>query len=308
MSFRKPDGPLTVHVPSAAEDRPSWPGVAAIAVVGFAVGVAWPRLAGVRLGPGVPDGPVASASGEPVAPTASGVPGPAAPMPAVPAALPVPAASAAPVAAAAVIAHVSVGRGAIFACKTPDGDALKGPECGALQGLDPLVQPRLQKLADCPEAADASGTLHLIVRADFARDALSVNLGREKGVASSAPLLACAKSALAPVSLKGLTHDNARYSVAYSVKFGGGSPASSAPESPAPSPAPPSPVATDGTAQVEYQVGIVRDAPRASGRVLARLTHGTALHVGAPKDGWYPVQYGDGFSSSGWLFHGAIGR
>lgn len=331
MSFRKPDGPLTVHVPSAAEDRPSWPGVAAIAVLGFAVGVAWPRLAGVRLGPSVPDGPSASASSEPAAPPSSGPVASSVAAPAVPAALPVPASSvvAAPAAtAAASPAHVSVPRGAIFACKTADGESLKGPECGAVPGLDGVVQPRLQRLADCPDAANTSGTLHLVVRADFARDALTADLGREKGVASSAALLTCAKGVLSSATIKSLTHENARYSVAYNVRFGasgavsaagaaggtsgdapasGGGATSVAGASGANTP-PPSIGAGDASAQVEWNVGIVRDAPHTGGKVVARLAKGTSLKVGAPKDGWYPVQYGDGFASSGWLFHGAIGR
>src|SRR5580692_10159420 len=51
MPLRKADGPLTVHVPPPGADRPSWMGVGAIAVAGFVIGVAWPRLAGIRLGP-----------------------------------------------------------------------------------------------------------------------------------------------------------------------------------------------------------------------------------------------------------------
>jgi len=42
--------------------------------------------------------------------------------------------------------------------------------------------------------------------------------------------------------------------------------------------------------------------------VVARLQHGSELHLGAPKDGWYPVKFGDGFASDGWVYRGAIGR
>jgi len=58
---------------------------------------------------------------------------------------------------------------------------------------------------------------------------------------------------------------------------------------------------------VEWAVAIVRDAPR-EGKVIARLQRGTALRIGSPKGGWYPVQFGDGFSSEGWVYRGAIGR
>jgi len=53
--MRKANEQLIVRVPSAAEDRPSWKTIAIIAAVGFSIGVIWPRLAGVRLGPSVPD-------------------------------------------------------------------------------------------------------------------------------------------------------------------------------------------------------------------------------------------------------------
>jgi hypothetical protein len=329
MSFGKADGPLSVHVPSPREDRPSWWGVAAIAVVGFAVGVAWPRLAGVRLGPSVPDGPGASSSASPAAPVASV--GPAVQTgTAVPAAMPTPAsaqaaspaiasspASSTPAASLAASAggapHVSVPHGSVFSCKTAGGDTLKGAECGAMPALDRIVQPRLRRLADCPEAAATSGVLHLVVRADFAHDAVTVDLGHDKGadkaVASAAPLLACAKSALASASLQGIAHDNARYSVAYPVTFGvpSASPASPAAEISAPAAATATP-ATEGAAQVEWEVAIVRDAPHTTGKVLARLQRGTPLHIGAPRDGWYPIKYGDGFGSDGWVYRGAIGK
>jgi hypothetical protein len=61
------------------------------------------------------------------------------------------------------------------------------------------------------------------------------------------------------------------------------------------------------TAQVEWDVAIVRDAPK-SGKVVARLPRGTTLRVGLPKDGWWPVKYGDGYTNDGWVYGGAIGR
>jgi hypothetical protein len=51
----------------------------------------------------------------------------------------------------------------------------------------------------------------------------------------------------------------------------------------------------------------VRDAPK-TGKVLARLERGTSVHVGPVRDGWYPVKYGDGFASDGWVYRAAIGR
>ena len=311
MPLRKADGPLTVQLPSPGQDRPSWLGVGAVAVAGFVIGVAWPRLAGVRMGPSVPDSPAASASeSEPTPPTGGAASRPAV-APAVPVALPSPVApgspgssaqspSAASVASPASV-RASVAHGAIFSCKTAAGESLKGTDCGTVPGLDGVVLPRLRKLGDCPDAA--AGKVHLVVRADFARDALTVELGHDHGAPGAAGLLTCAKGALASASLDGIAHDNPRYSVAYAVTFGATTPA--ADPSPAAAAAPAA--VNDGTAQVEWDVAIVRDAPK-TGKVLARLQRGTPLHVGAAKDGWFPVKYGDAFSSDGWVYRGAIGR
>jgi hypothetical protein len=302
MSLRRADGPLTVHVPSAAEDRPAWTRVAVIAAIGFVVGVAWPKLAGVRLGPSVP-APVASSSSAPVESSA-----PPAPSVAVPALIPAPAVASAPLpapsAAAKASSGVTVGHGSLFACRSATGDSLKGSDCGTLPGLDAVVLPRLRKLADCPEAASANGKLRLVVHPDFAHGAVGVELGRSQTVATPAPLLACAKAALAGTSPSGIPHENPRYSVLYVATFAG---TQEGDDEGAPEPAASSDRASDATAQVAWPVAIVRDAPK-SGKVVARLQQGTSLHVGPAKDGWYPVKYGEGFSSDGWIYRGAIGR
>jgi hypothetical protein len=298
MSFRRADGPLTVHVPSADGDRPAWGRVGVIAAIGFVVGVAWPKLAGVRLGPSVP-APLAAASAAPVEST-EGSASPPAPVPAV---MPAPAVSPAPsvasLASARTTADVSVGHGSLFACKTASGDSLKGSECGGLPGLDDVVLPRLRKLGECPGAAAANGKLRLVVHPDFARGALSVELGRSQTVAAPEPLLACAKASLAGASPAAVAHENPRYSVLYVASFVGSGAAPAETAEP--------PAAPEGAAQVAWPVAIVRDAPK-TGKVVARLQQGTDLHVGPVKDGWYPVKYGDGFASDGWVYRGAIGR
>jgi hypothetical protein len=306
MFSPKADGPLTVQIPRAGEDRPSWTRVGVIAAIGFIVGVAWPRLAGVRLGPGVPEAPSAVASSA-AAPSdvASGpgavaaLPSPAQPSAAVPAVVPSPA----PSASAAPAVSLAVGRGVVFACRTSDGDSLKGNDCGSLPGLDGIVMPRLRKLADCPEAAGASGKVHFVVHLDFPRGGVSVELGRGHAVPSPDGLLACARSDMNGATLGGVGHDNPRYSVAYTLTFSGGAAAPAVGGSA-------SGRGTGegaGTAQVVWEVAVVRDAPK-TGKVVARLQRGTELHLGAAKDGWYPVKFGDGFTSEGWVYRGAIGR
>jgi hypothetical protein len=67
------------------------------------------------------------------------------------------------------------------------------------------------------------------------------------------------------------------------------------------------PAAALKAVQVEWEVALVRDAPK-TGKVIARLPRGTSLRVGPAKDGWYPVKYGGSYSSDGWVYRGAIGR
>jgi len=295
MSLHRADGPLTVHVPSADADRPAWGRVGVIAAIGFVVGVAWPKLAGVRLGPSVPAPVVSSSSAQPESVDTS-----ATPAAAVPALMPAPSAVAS---VARTSVEVALGHGSLFACKSASGDSLKGSACGGLPGLDDVVLPRLRKLAECPEAAGASGKLRLVVHPDFARSAFAVELGRNQSVGAPEPLLACAKSALAGASPAGIPHENPRYSVLYVASF----PDTASPAETATASAPAAARGSDATAQVEWDVAIVRDAPR-TGKVVARLQRGTPLRVGTVKDGWYPVKYGDGFSSDGWVYRGAIGR
>jgi len=305
MFSRKADGPLTVRVPAPGEDHPRWRRVGVITAIGFVIGVLWPRLAGIRMGPSVPEAasPVASVA-PPPAPVEPAAPSPAAQSPAsagVPAAVVAPA----PSASAAAAVNLAVGHGVVFACKTSDGDSAKGAECGTLPGLDGLVMPRLRKLAECPEAVGANGKVHFVVHLDFARGGIGIDLGRGHGVSSPDALLACAKTDITGMSIVGVPHDNPRYSVAYSVSFSGGSATAGAPPSAAPSTR--AGEAAEGSAQVIWEVAIVRDAPK-TGKVIARLQRGADLHLGAPKDGWYPVKFGDGFGSDGWVYRGAIGR
>jgi hypothetical protein len=319
-----PDSPA-VHVPSSGADQPSWGRVAVIAAIGFAIGVAWPRLAGIRPGPSVPEtaasAPAASAS---VATAAASAPSPVLAGPSASVAARVEAAPTpgnAPIvqqSAAASNVHASVSHGFVSSCRTTEGETLKGSDCGDLAGLDGVVLPRLRKLSECPAAAEANGKLHLTMHVDFARGSLSADVGRGKNVGNAEGLLACAKTALADATVGGIHHESARYNVAYVVTLSGGSGGSGSsagdgtPAAEVAAPAAASatasrPSSSDGTAQVEWEVALVRDAPK-TGKVLARLQRGTTLKIGPVSDGWYPVKYGDDFASEGWVYRGAIGR
>ncbi|MEO6577222.1 MAG: SH3 domain-containing protein, partial [Polyangiaceae bacterium] len=83
MSARKADAPLILDLPKPAADQPSWMKVGAIAAIGFVIGVAWPKLTGVRLGPAAPGESAPASSAPPRAVDAP--PAVSAPPPSVPA-------------------------------------------------------------------------------------------------------------------------------------------------------------------------------------------------------------------------------
>jgi hypothetical protein len=296
--------PLTVQLPPASSDRPSWIKVGLIAVVGFGVGVVWPRLAGIRPGPSAPIEATASAG--------------AASMRA-PEALPSasgggdlePAASAtASAAASAEVAvplnnappAILVTHGAVLSCKSADGEVMKGQACGTVSAFDGIAQPRLKRLAHCPGAQGLSGKLSVVFNLDFVRNKINFSYGKST-VSNRDTLDGCLRMSLENVSMNAVPHDNPLYSLFYSVTF---TPRDSVAASiPAPSAAEPD--APAATAQVGWEVAIVRDTPR-TGQVVARLQRGTKVRVGQGQDGWYRVQFGNDFSSDGWVYRGAIGR
>jgi hypothetical protein len=319
MNVRKLAQPA-VEVPTPSQDRPSWVKVGIVAALGFVIGVAWPRLAGVHLGPAAPVEASPNATPTPSAaphmeapPVQSALATTASSASAPPAAPPPSASAAAPGEVPSVIAN----RGIVLSCRGEDGEAKKGfAGCGAVGGFDAIVQPRLRKLASCPAALGANGKLSVVFNIDFPSNKVSVEVGKSSTVANVDAFAACVKPAFQGVSLGALDHQNPRYALFYSVVFApkdgrvaaaGG--ASAAPATPSAAANVPAPVdsADDGTAQVIWEVAIVRDTPR-TGQVLARLTRGTKIRLGAGQDGWYRVKYGTDFSSEGWVYRGAIGR
>src|SRR5512132_2265378 len=80
----KTDRPLAVEIPRPGSEHPAWSRVGAIGLAGFLIGIAWPRIAGVRIGPSVPGDlraqieatatPAGSAAPRPAAGAPSGTP------------------------------------------------------------------------------------------------------------------------------------------------------------------------------------------------------------------------------------------
>lgn len=297
MFSRKAESPPAFHVPVAAEDRPSWVKVGIIAAVGFAIGVAWPRLAGLKLGPNAPDpGTHVSAAAKSSDPAGSNVPT----LATAPIAPPALSATAAPPSLNAPT--VTFGHGFVLSCKNRDGETLKGNACGVVGGFEGLAQPRLKKLAQCPAAEGVSGKLALVFTVDFSTNHLGVDPGKATTIAGADGLVSCVRTAFQGAALGGIEHENTRYAILYTLTLAAPQGASGA--------AAPSASVTTGSetpAQVVWETALVRDAPR-SGQIVARLQRGTKLKLGTAKDGWYPIKFGPDFATDGWVYRGAIGK
>ncbi len=319
-----------VDLPSASADRPSWVKVSVIATVCFVVGIAWPKLAGVRLGPSAPGDSAATAHGTEPTSSATALTAPATPPPVAPAASATAVASAPAIPASAhpTTTNVSVKPGVLVSCKNEDGDVLKGKACGAL-AFDAVALPRLKKLAECPASAGADGKLSVMFHLEFAKSGrLNVGIGKSSTVEKPEEFTSCLTSAFEGATVAGLAHDNPRYTVAYAVRFGreaggdaqGGS-TGGAPTAPpaataaiaATGSAPPASMASASSGdakdagEVVWDVAIVRDKAR-TGDVVARLPRGTKVRVATFQDGWYQIGFGDGMTSEGWVYRRAIGK
>jgi hypothetical protein len=297
MFSRKAESPNAFQVPAAEEDRPSWVKVGVITAVCFAIGVAWPRIAGLKLGPNAPDpGTHVGAAAKSSDPASSDVPtlatAPIAP----------PALSATALAPALNAPTVIFGHGFVLSCKNRDGETLKGSACGAVGGFDGLAQPRLKKLAQCQAAEGISGKLALVFTVDFSNSHLGVDPGKATTIAGADGLVSCVRTAFQGAALGGIEHENTRYAILYTLTL-----AAPAGSNGAAAPSASIAGASDSSSQVVWETALVRDAPR-SGAIVARLQRGTKLKLGTAKDGWYPIKFGPDFASDGWVYRGAIGK
>jgi hypothetical protein len=286
----------SIQIPAPGADKPSWLRVGAFALVGFAIGVAWPKLAGVRLGPAAPAEAVSAVAASRAAEMASASASANAP------ASTAPVASAPPPPSANV--NVTVGHAAILSCKTEDGDSLKGKDCGWITGLDPLIQTRLKRLAQLPATAENPGKLNVILGLDFKNNRISVESGKSSTVKDVESLKAFIAGEVKSMSLKPVDHQNEKYSVLYVVNISTGAEAAASSSSSAPKPESALP---DGQAAVAWETAIVRDSPH-TGAIVAHLPRGAKVEVGSSDGGWYKIKFGPSFASEGFVYRGAIGK
>ncbi len=292
------------------ESTPAYRKVAAFAAVGLAVGLAWPSLAQVRIGPHVPgakkgdeaqvdeggdakDKPDGVASAAPTA-TADAKAG----------AAPHGRGDEAPKDGAenALMRSVVVTSGVILGCQ--DGKEKIEPEhCGKLR-LDRVLVPKLEALAGCPSALGLDATVELVVDVDFEKSALRVGFGKKSALPTTTTngVTACLTDYVRDVELAKLAHEHRRYTVRYGLSFlaGGGKRAEAdASESGAAE----APIDRD-LAVVAWDTALVRDEPR-TGKVILRLVRGTRVKVVDGRKEWLEVKVGN---KQGWLYRAALGR
>jgi hypothetical protein len=303
------DKPLEVTIPRPVDERPPWSKVGIIGLAGFVIGIAWPRVAGIKIGPSVPVD-VHAAHAE-----ASGEPGASAAPPAAPAASGTPAAAASgePAAGDPGAANrelVVVGSGKIIKCW--DKKDKKVDDCGKLQ-FDPIALPKLKDLSKCPSALGLEGKLAVGFEIDFQKKEVHVTKGKKTSLPSStvSGVLQCAARDFANVALEEVPHKYRRYSLAYATTFyppgkhpaeaqagdgeGSGEQAAGATTSDTP--------ASTTSATVTWDTALIRKDPK-DGEVVARLVRGTRVKVIARQNDWYRVESG---AKVGWIYRGAIG-
>jgi hypothetical protein len=291
---------LKVEVPGSSEDSVKFARVGVIALVGFAIGIAWPRLAGVKLVPSVPVPAAAEASarelsGAPAAPTspeaAPAVNGPSAAVPDKPAP-----------------DRVLVSDVQVASCRSKHGKRVEA--CDRVD-FDRVAREHLRELSACPGTEQAVGVLSLGFELDFEADKLK---SIQSGKSTSLPqedvdrFLACARERFSNVSLVGIPHEQGSYTLFYRLEL---IPSASADRKPrgaavAAASADADVTPASGRATVSWDVALVRATPTRDGEVLARVLSGTRVVVTGKTGDWFRVKF-DAKGGQGWVYRTAIG-
>jgi hypothetical protein len=263
-----------------------------IAAVGFGIGIAWPRLAGVRL---VPELPVAPASSQDL----SGAPVESPPASAAKAASKPPAAKAPE---ATPSQPPVVGEAQVTSCRDAGGGRVE--HCDAVD-FDRVARSKLSSVEECEDAERISGVLSVGFDLDFTTERVTrVTSGKTTTLERAAlrTVLSCYEKKFSNVSLVGIPHEHQRYTVYYRVEL-----KAQPPISLAGSDSPPDPITpASGAATVTWDTALVRDAPGNDTKVIARLRSGTRVGVTGRSGDWYRVKY-DAKGREGFVFRTAIG-
>ncbi len=280
---------LRVDVPKPGDDKPRVGRVAIITMVGFAIGVVWPRLAHIKLTPSVPNDESGSVA---EAPAGSGSPEPP------------PAAKAVPIEEDPAPAHderIKLSDPKITSCRDESGD--RHSTCDAIE-IDAVARPKLLALGACPAAEGAEGLLSIGLELDFASGKVTDVI---KGKSTTVPdktanaFLACAKKEFETLSLADIKqHHHQSYTVFYIAEIlPPGAKTEDADAGASVTPA-------SGRATVTWEVAIIRDTANQKGDMVARILRGTHVVVTGRDGDWYRVKY-DAKGTEGWVFRTAIG-
>ncbi|HKQ70912.1 MAG TPA: SH3 domain-containing protein, partial [Polyangiaceae bacterium] len=206
---------------------------------------------------------------------------------------------------------ILVSPGAILKCV--DGATESKSDCGSLE-FDPIAVPKIKALADCRAAAGVNGKLSIGFDVDFRTKAVRVLLGKSTTLPreKAAAMIRCADTSFDKVSLAEIPHEHRRYTVFYTASFS--PPQSASPKLGEPTNEKPavegaalgsttSESSASGSATVNWDVAIVRDAPK-TGTIVGRVLRGSKVKVLSHQGEWYRVRYG---SVEGWVYRGTIG-
>jgi len=284
---------LQIEVPK--DEGPRLGKVGLIAIVGFAIGIVWPRLAGMRLVPAAP-----LEKSETSTPELSGAPVDAGAQASASAAAPEPV-SLPPSPPPASRELFSVGPGEVTSCRDRGGK--RQERCDAID-FDTIARARIATLNACDAAQRSEGVLSLGFDLDFEKDrVVSLHSGKRTSLPQEdvTGLLGCLRKNLGDVALSGLKHEHTRYSVFYRVDFKGSGDKAQAAAAAATDITP-----ANGKATVAWDVALVRVSPLRDAKVIARVLQGTRVSVTGRNGDWYRIKY-DAKGNEGWTFRTAIG-
>lgn len=297
------EAPLDVRIPSPAEDRPVLSRVGIVAIVGFAIGIAWPKLVGVKLGPDAPG----SRDPEPAAATAPAAPEPSTSAAAAPAEAPAEGDAAGPTnKQRAVLTSLTLER-----CREAKGKKREGQGDGGCAPIaaERWIEPRVRSLATCPSSIGLEGDLAIELDLDFEKKAIRVDQAGKSAFPTSTVrgVLKCAGDEMETLELDKIAHTQPRVTLVAKVTF---VPPGKALEKPA---APGEAEAADGageaglgSATVTWEKALLRDAPK-DGKVVARVPQGSRVKILEQRDDWYLVSPPKG-DTKGWVYRQAIGK
>ena len=294
---------VKVEVPGSQDDSVKFARVGIIALVGFAIGIAWPRLAGVKLVPSVPVPAAVEASAREL--TGAPLENKAPDLAAVP---PAPSAAAIEKAPAE---RVLVSDVQIASCRNGHGKRVQ--TCDHVD-FDRVAREHLRDLATCPGTEDAAGVLSLGFDLDFEGDKIkNIQSGKSTSLEQDSVdrLLACTRERFANVSLSGVPHEQSVYTLYYRLELlapaaAGGKAAQAEPAGASSAAAADEATPASGHATVSWDVALVRAAPARDGEVRARVLAGTRVVVTGKNGDWFRIKY-DARGNQGWVYRTAIG-